>query len=118
MTQDSRKAIIELLFLSLYTDNHLSLAEDGVLNDALESLGWDSPSPRENFIFSAFASARDAIADPAKAEKHFTSRAEIIKGDGSEGAAFTWLSRVLGSDGLTATEKRFLSRLQASWYPE
>lgn len=117
MTQDSRKAIIELLFLSLYTDNHLSLAEDGVLTEALDSLGWDSPSPRENFIFAAFASARNAIADEAKTETHFTSRAEIIKDDGSEGEALTWLSRVLGSDGLTATEKRFLARLEAFWFP-
>lgn len=117
MTQDSRKAIIELLFLSLYTDDHLSLAEDGVLSQALESLGWDSPSPRENFIFSAFASARDAIADEAKTEAHFTSRAEIIKDDGSEGEALTWLARVLGSDGLTAEEKRFLARLEDFWYP-
>ena len=51
MTQDSRQVLIELLFLSLYMDDHLSLAEDGVLNDALESLGWDSPASREQFIF-------------------------------------------------------------------
>ncbi len=29
MTQESRQVLIELLFLSLYLDDHLSLAEDG-----------------------------------------------------------------------------------------
>ena len=117
MTQDSRKAIIELLFLSLYMDNHLSLAEDDVLNDALESLGWESDKPRERFIFSAFAKARDASADPAKAEEHFITRSDLIKGDGSEGEALTWLTKILGSDGLTPTEARFLARLEQRLYP-
>lgn len=117
MTQDCRKAIIELLFLSLYMDDHLSLAEDEVLNEALESLGWESPVPRERFIFAAFASAREATADEAKAEAHFISRSDIIKRDGGEAEALIWLSRVLGADGLTATEKRFLSRLEQRLYP-
>ena len=117
MTQDSRKAIINLLFLSLYADDHLSLAEDTVLDEALESLGWESEKPRERFIFSAFASARQAHGDAEKAEAHFTSCAAIIKADGSEGEALTWLSRILAADGLTATEKRFLTRLEAYWFP-
>jgi hypothetical protein len=36
MTQESREALIELLFLALYLDNHQSLAEDDILNEALE----------------------------------------------------------------------------------
>lgn len=117
MTQDSRKALIELLFLSLYMDNHLSLAEDDVLNEALESLGWESETPRERFIFSAFASARDAFTDIAKAQTYFASRAEVIKKDGSEAEAMTWLSRVLAADGLTASEKYFLTQLEKHLYP-
>ena len=68
MTQDSRQSLVELLFLSLYLDDHLSLAEDEVLNQALDSLGWDSEVPRERFIFTAFASARGAAADSIKTD--------------------------------------------------
>lgn len=117
MTQNSRKAIIELLFLSLYLDQHLSLAEDDVLNDALDALGWESESPRERFIFTAFASAREASLDEWKSENYFNSRADLLKQDGGEGSALTWLSRVLAADGLTASEKRFLSRLEGRLYP-
>lgn len=116
MTQDSRKAIIELLFLSLYMDNHLSLAEDTVLNEALESLGWESETSRERFIFSAFSSSREAYTSVDKAEAYFIARADAIKDHGDEGEAMTWLTRVLAADGLTATEKYFLRRLETRFY--
>ena len=29
----------------------------------------------------------------------------------------TWLSKVLGSDGMTETEKRFLGQIEARLYP-
>lgn len=117
MTQDSRKALIELLFLSLYMDNHVSLAEDEVLNEALESLGWESESPREPFIFKAFASSREAFGSLEKAEAFLNTRAITIKSAGDEGEAFTWLTRVLAADGLTAGEKYFLGRLESYFYP-
>jgi hypothetical protein len=105
------------LFLSLYMDDHLSLAEDEVLNDALDTLGWDSPQPREKFIFKAFASARDAITSLDKTRAFFDSRTAIIKQDGSEAEAMTWLSKVLAADGLTPTEKYFLKQLEERLYP-
>ena len=117
MNQNSREAIIELLFLSLYMDNHLSLAEDEVLTEALDTLGWESESPRERFIFRAFAASRGAYASLEKTEAFFAERAGIIKSHGNEGAALTWLSRVLASDGLTATEKYLLGRLEKYFYP-
>ncbi|MBK1814101.1 hypothetical protein JIN84_00575 [Luteolibacter yonseiensis] len=117
MTQDSRQVLIELLFLSLYMDDHLSLAEDEVLNEALESLGWDSPQPREKFIFKAFASARDAITSLDKTRGFFDTRTAVIKKDGSEAESITWLSKVLAADGLTSTEKYFLAQLEQRLYP-
>lgn len=118
MTQESREVLIELLFLSLYMDDHLSLAEDDVLNDALESLGWDSPQPREKFIFRAFASAREAMTSLDKTREFFDIRTAVIKKDGAEADSLTWLSKVLGADGLTPTEKYFLGQLEARLYPE
>lgn len=117
MTQDSREVLIDLLFLSLYMDDHLSLAEDEVLNDALETLGWESPHPREKFIFKAFASAREAITSLDKTREFFDTRTAVIKKDGAEADSFTWLSKVLGSDGLTPTEKYFLGQLQERLFP-
>jgi len=117
MTQDSRQVLIELLFLSLYLDDHLSLAEDEVFSEALESLGWDSPFPREKFIFSAFTAAREAAKDAIKTEAFLNARTGFIKRDGEEGPALTWLYRVLGADGISPSEKRFLGQIEACLYP-
>lgn len=118
MTQNSRQALIELLFLSLYLDNHLSLAEDEVLNDALDSLGWESELSREKFIFKAFSAARAAADGGQKTDEFLSVRANLIKQDGEEAEALTWLSKVLGADGLSATEQYFLGRLEKRLYPD
>ncbi len=116
MTQNSREALIELLFLSLYLDNHLSLAEDGVLTDALNHLGWDTLRPRETFIFQAFANAREAAGEPAKVEEFLSKRAEVIRADGAVPQSYTWLTKVLGADGISPAEERFLHRLEKKLY--
>lgn len=117
MNQESRKAIIELLFLSLYMDDHLSLAEDEVMTEALDSLGWESESPREQFIFKAFGASREAFTSLEKTQIFFAQRADMIKRHGDEGEALTWLTRILAADGLTTTEKYFLGRLEKYFYP-
>jgi hypothetical protein len=117
MTQDSRQALIELLFLSLYLDQHLSLTEDDVLTTAMDALGWESPKSREQFILSAFATAREASSCELKTEGFLKGRVEIIKADGAQGDALTWLYRVLGADGISPSEQRFLGTLEARFYP-
>lgn len=117
MTQESRQVLIELLFLSLYLDNQLSLAEDEVINQALDALGWESDVSREKFIFKAFAAARDAAEDAIKTDAFLDSRAALIQRAGDEAMALTWLYRVLGADGISPEEKRFLGRIEARLYP-
>lgn len=117
MTQTSRQALVELLFLALYLDDFLSLAEDELLGKALDALGWESPNPREIFIFSAFSAAREAAACPLKTEKFLNERADLIHADGEAAAAMIWLHKILAADGLTASEERFLGQLQARLYP-
>lgn len=117
MTQNARQALIELLFLALYLDHHLSLAEDHLLGDALDALGWDSETPREVFIFAAFSVAREVSTCEGKTQEFLSERADLIHEEGGEAAAMTWLHRILASDGLTANEKHFLSQLEARFYP-
>lgn len=117
MTQVTREALIELLFLSLYLDEHLSLAEDEVLANALDSLGWESAESRESFIFSAFSKARELFSCPIKTEEFLAARTVLIKQEGEEASAMIWLHRVLGADGISPTEQRFLSQLEAGLFP-
>jgi len=113
MTQPSREALIELLFLSLYLDNHLSIAEDSALESALANLGWDSPRPKEIFILNAFAKARKAADCPANTTEFLAERVKILKSDDQGTVAMEWLGKVLAADGMSAEEDRFLSRVHA-----
>jgi hypothetical protein len=116
MTQDSREALIELLFLALYLDDHLSLAEDGVVTSALDSIGWESSQPREACILGAFSKAREAQSCELKTEEFVASRATLIKKAGEEATALTWLYKVLGADGISLTEERYLKKLEKRWF--
>jgi hypothetical protein len=117
MTQDSRQSLIELLFLSLYLDNHLSLAEDEVLDTALGALGWEAELPREVFILQAFAKAREAAGDELKTDAFLKSHADLLLRDGTAAPALTWLYKILGADGISMEEQRFLKKLEKRLYP-
>lgn len=117
MTQDSREVLIELLLLALYLDNHLSVGEDEAINQALDSLGWDSQQARDVCILKAFASARDAASCEEKTFEFLDARLKVIEKEGEQAAALTWLSKVLGSDGYTPAETHFLRQIEARLYP-
>jgi len=116
MTQDSREALIELLFLALYLDDHLSLAEDDVVTSALDSVGWDSDQARDIFILKAFSKAREAHSCELKTEEYLAVRGEVIKKAGAESTALTWLYKVLGADGISESEDRYLKKLEKRWF--
>lgn len=118
MTQSTREAIIDLLFLSLYLDKQLSLAEDDLFTRALDQLGWESAEPREAHIWKAFHSARAASGDLEKTRAFIIERADIIIRDGGQAESLTWLTRLLGADGIDATERHFLNQLEKRFYPE
>jgi hypothetical protein len=117
VNQDSRKAIIELLFLALYLDDRLTLAEDEVLTSALEVIGWDSPRPREICVLNAFGVARDASSCAIRTEAFLVERTDVIKQSGDSATALTLLSKLLAADGLTSAEERFLSKIEKRLFP-
>lgn len=117
MNQESREALIELLFLSLYLDDHLSIAEDNALESALQALGWDSPRPKEIFILNAFAKARKASGCESLANDFLLERSKIIRLGGESPTAFEWLGKILAADGVSMTEARFLDKLHVLLFP-
>lgn len=110
MNHDTRQALVELLLLALYLDNHLSLLEDSVLEDALKAIGWSATNPEDVSITAAFATAREAGSCEMKTEEFLQQRASLLKGTGEATLAYNWLGRILGSDGISGAESRFLNR--------
>lgn len=110
VNQESRQALVELLLLAIYVDNHLSLLEDAALDKALSALGWEPGQRNEICVTTAFARAREAATCELKTEEFLHSHVSLLKEGGHEVAAYGWLSKVLGSDGMAAAESRFLHR--------
>jgi hypothetical protein len=117
MTQSTREAIIDLLFLALYLDEKVSLAEDEVFTRALDELGWDCTTSREAHVWKAFQAARAIYADIGKVEAFVDEHAATIVRDGGQAESLTWLTRILGADGIDATERHFLNQLEKRFYP-
>lgn len=110
MNHDTRQALIELLLLALYLDNHLSLLEDEMLENALKSIGWSASNPDDVSITDAFATAREASTSELKTEEFLKHRASLLKDAGEAELAYNWLGRILGADGFTGSESGFLHR--------
>lgn len=110
METSSQQDIIELLFLALYQDDHLSIEEDSMLDKALKALGWEESEKTGPSVGKAFAAVREANAREETKETFLVERAARIKSAGESALALEWLGKVLGSDGLDRREELFLER--------
>jgi hypothetical protein len=110
METETRKAMVELLLLAPYLDKHLSVLEDEALERALTSIGWNPSRPGELCLTTAFAKVREVGDCEIKTDQFMCERAAVIKAAGQSSVAFEWLGRIIGSDGVSGTEKGFLQR--------
>lgn len=112
MDQPTHQALVELLFLALYQDGHLSVEEDSVLEKALKQLGWEPEERSGPSVGVAFAAVREANSSDEKREAFLVDRATKVKDEGDAPLAMELLGRVLGSDGMTPEEGRFFARIE------
>lgn len=115
MNQAQREATIELLTLAIYTDAHLSLQEDELLESTIASLGWESPTAKTHFIQQAWLSARNA-ADTAENTSAFVQqRAVLFTSAPDQTALYSLVHQTLAVDGLNPEENAFLKLLNDSF---
>lgn len=112
MKYSSDQEIVDLLFLALYQDGHLSVEEDTMLQKALAALGWSESETTGPSVGKAFAAVREANSCEETKEKFLVERTRVIKEAGDSAIAFEWLGKVLGSDGLDTHEGHFMERVQ------
>jgi hypothetical protein len=113
MTEEARQSFVELILLAPYLDSHLSLTEDEVLEKALQAVGWSASHPVGIDLGTAFVTVREAASCELKTDEFIKSRASVLKAAGQASIAFEWLGRILGSDGMTGEENRFLKRARS-----
>ena len=113
MENDTRRAMVELLLLAPYLDKHLSMLEDEALERALTAIGWNLSNLGELCLTTAFAKVREAGDCELKTDQFISERAAVIKAAGQSSTAFEWLSKIIGSDGVSGSESGFLRRMRS-----
>ena len=110
MDDTAKQDLVELLFLSLYEDGHLSIEENSMLEKALKSLGWREGMEGAPSVSEAFAAVREANSCESNRDGFLAERGGRLKEGGHATLAFEWIGKVLGSDGLDQREARFLEK--------
>jgi lysyl-tRNA synthetase class I len=115
LEQAEREAIIDLLLLAIYVDDHLSLSESKVFDDAADSMGWDSTTGPSLYINNATERARTARSSEEGTARLINYVAERLSSVGSKERALELLNRLFMADGKTDTEKAFFKQVEASF---
>lgn len=105
--------MVDLLYLSIYVDNHLSLVEEKKVEDELRNAKWDGPDSSILYIGDAITRARNAKADAAYKGEYLASIADRL--DEKKITAIEALDKVLSSDGTNSREAAFLKEVRSAF---
>lgn len=117
LTQPRREALFDLLTLATYTDAHLSLKEDALMESALLAEGWESSYPKHLFLDRSRARAREAMEHETMMDLYIRERAALFDDPPSQNAAMDLIRNVIARDGLETEEHVFLVRLNDAFPP-
>jgi hypothetical protein len=115
MTQPQIEATIELILLCTYVDSHISLVEEEAMVKNVQSLGWDSDTPRDIFLLTAMNRVRKIAEDDGKVAKFVAEHAAVFPDADSQTDCVDHLRKVLSADGMVAQENRFIARVVSSF---
>ncbi len=112
-SQSQREALVDLLYLSVYIDNHLSLIEEKKVEDELKNAEWDGPQSSILYVESAINRARDAKSNATVKAEYLSSIADRL--DEKKITALEALDNVLKSDGTDPKEASFLKEVRSAF---
>jgi len=112
MNQSQREALLDLLVLASYMDNHISLTENQALESAINQIGWESPRPREIAFLNGVAAARAAAESADETAAFVQQRAALFVDAQVQAKALAFLNLVLERDGLSAEETEFFHQVK------
>jgi hypothetical protein len=115
MNQTQREATIELLTLAIYTDAHISLQEDALLESTIATLGWESVFPKQLFIEKAWVAARKAADTAESTATYVGQRASLFTTAPDQTSLYSLVHQTLAADGVHADENSFLKLLNDSF---
>lgn len=102
-TQEQREAIVDALHFCMYADNRLVLAEDRVVRDWLDSVGWDSPVSRADYLDTSLLKVRLAKESLATREQFVAAVSARLRDESARSLARRLCQSMISADGISST---------------
>lgn len=117
IAQSEREAIIDLLLMAIYADNHISLDESQALEDSIDGLGWESGTGLSMYINDATNKVRDAQVDEATSKDFIENIATRLDSKASKEKALSLLIALFDADGTSVEEASFYKQIEYKLLP-
>ena len=105
LQQEEREALIDFLLFCEFADNHLSLAEDKILQEEIGRFSWDAVIDIDIYISSAAGRARQAKVNVKTEESFLKNAASRLQSSHAKTVAKTLMAKLFRSDGEADAEK-------------
>jgi len=78
LEQKEKEAIIDLLLIATYADNHLSLAENEMFKEEVDKFSWEANTPLDTYLNDATNRARSALDSDETVEAYLETTPESL----------------------------------------
>ena len=112
LEQIEKEAIVDLLLIAIYADNHLSLAENEILKEEVDKFSWEASIPLDIYFKDATSRARNALDSDKTVEAYLETISSRLSSRYSKSKALDLLSKLFHSDGKVDSEKAFTLKVR------
>jgi uncharacterized membrane protein YebE (DUF533 family) len=113
LTDQQRKALLDLLILAMYADGHLDLAEDARLERLLTSMGFDTEYDRDRVMDESITRLREHSENPQKGRTQAVQLAQFFKDPEQCRGVYQLIEQQVNSDNsVVPAEHEFLSAVR------
>ena len=110
LTQDQREALIDLLLLCIYADNHAELNEGRILDRELERFNWESEIPIGTYLQVSETRTLAVIPSTDKRAAHLAYISNRLKCKDMKFRALKLCKLLFYSDWVIAEEEELFSK--------
>ena len=113
--QGQLEALVDLLYLAIFADNHLSQLEEMAVKDELQMVEWKGDKSIDLYVHEAITRARDARSNPDYKADYLKEISNRLANEETRAQALEALEKVLVSDGSGEREKAFLRDVKVAF---
>lgn len=112
-SQTQREALVDLCLLGMYSDNLISLAEQGFIQNEFTQLKWESGISFSGYLQRVIPKIRKVKNDFQQKKELLQNIADRLENNDSKRKAVAELEKLLSTDGIVKIEEEFLEEIKS-----